>query len=196
MDIIDQSRQINQLCIVAKMYHELAEDLKSQLDVTILQLKIRDFADHCKDVSYLHKNIALIHAIAHLSSSAIRLYSIDEIRKSQSIRWSEYARIRQIKDKKLIKQEVGNQIDNLIHFLLRHMVAHSESEWKRFKKYKNAYEAMAELYFELDYCTIFSSYNDAIEAVNKELGGHNLRVIGSPLALTFSPLVNERGTIK
>ena len=171
MNSSDQSRQVNQLCIVAKMYHELAEDLKSQLDVMILQLKIREFADYCEDISQLHENIALIHAIAHLSSSAIRLYSIDEIRKSKSKRWSEYARIRQIKNKIQVKEEVSNQIDTLIHFLLRHMVAHSESEWRRFNKYEIAYEAMAELYFELDYRTIFSSYNDAIEAVNKDLVG-------------------------
>lgn len=171
MDVMDQTRQINQLCIVAKMYHELAEDLKSQLDFTILKLKIRDFADQCKDVSYLHKNIPLIHAVAHLSSSAIRLYSIDEIRKSQSIRWKEYDRIRKIEDKNQVKQEINNRIDNFIHFLLRHMVAHSESEWKRFKDYRNAYEAMKELYLELDYRTIFLSYNNTIKAVNKELGG-------------------------
>ena len=171
MDVMDQTRQINQLYIVAKTYHELAEDLKSQLDFTILQLKIRDFADQCKDVSYLHKNIPLIHAVAHLSSSAIRLYSIDEIRKSHSIRWKEYDRIRKIEDKNQVKQEINNRIDNFIHFLLRHMVAHSESEWKRFKDYRNAYEAMKELYLELDYRTIFLSYNNTIKALNKELGG-------------------------
>ncbi len=170
MDFTDQSREINQLFIVAKMYHELAKDLRSQLEDMILQLKIRQFAEYCKDISYLHNNITLIHAIAHLSSSAIRLYSIDEILKATSTRWSEYSRIRQIKDKNQVKKEVGNQIDNLIHFLLRHMVAHSESEWKRFKKYKNAYEAMSDLYFELDYLTIFTSYYCAIEAVSKELG--------------------------
>lgn len=51
------------------------------------------------------------------------------------------------------------------------MVAHSESEWKRFKNYRNVYKAMKELYLELDYHTIFLSYNKTIKAVNKEIGG-------------------------
>ena len=93
------------------------------------------------------------------------------IRKSQSIRWREYVRIRKIEDKNQVKQEINNRIDNFIHFLLRHMVAHSESEWKRFKNYRNVYKAMKELYLELDYHTIFLSYNKTIKAVNKEIGG-------------------------
>ncbi len=166
---MDPQRQIDQLWIVAKMYHELALNLKSHMDVAPLQLTVREFAEHCKDLSYLHKNIALLYASAHLSSSAIRLYSIEEVRKSKSIRWTEYDRIRKMTDKHQVEQDVKTQTDSLVHFLLRHMVAHSEFEWKRFKQYKIAYEAMHDIYFDLDYNTIFAAMSTVIERIKKEL---------------------------
>ena len=138
---IDPKREIDQLRLVAEMYYKLAEKLKSHLDVAMLNMTIREFSDCCKNTSYLHRNTALLHAIAHLSSSAIRLYSIEEIRRSLSIRWKEYDRIRNLTDKHQVKHAMISQMNSLIHFLLRHMVCHSESEWKRFKKYKIAYEA-------------------------------------------------------
>ena len=132
-------------------------------------MKIGEFAKQCEDPSYLRQNTALLYASAHLASSAIRLYSIDEVLNCQSKRWTEYDNIRKLTDKEAVKKDVLTQLNNLVHFLLRHMVAHSESEWKRHKKYKIAYEAMKDIYFDLDYKTIFAAMSILVRSVESEL---------------------------
>ena len=166
-------RQIQQLWTVAQMYHELAVSSNSHVDEAQLRLKIGEFAQHCEDPSYLRQNTALLYASAHLASSAIRLYSIDEVLKGQSKRWSEYDRIRNLADKKAVKQDLVSELDSLVHFLLRHMVAHSESEWKRYKKYKIAYETMRGVYLNLDYKTIFATMNILVKSVGNELKSYS-----------------------
>lgn len=165
---INLQRQIDQLWAVAKMYHGLAVRMQPKLTAQ-LQLKVSEFADQCKDSSYLRKNVKLLRASAHLSSSAIRLYSIEEAKKS-SVRWVEYDRIRNLKNWDQVELEVKAKIKNLVHFLLRHMTAHSEDEWKKFKGYRIAYEAMKKVYFDLDYVTIFDAMSVVIGDVKTELG--------------------------
>jgi hypothetical protein len=166
----DPQRQIHQLWAIAEMYHELAVSSKNQVEEAQLRLKIGEFAKQCEDPSYLRQNTALLYASAHLASSAIRLYSIEEVLKGQSKRWSEYDRIRNLTDKEAVKKDVVTQFNSLVHFLLRHMVAHSESEWKRYKKYKIAYGAMQDIYFDLDYNTIFDAMNVIVKSIGNDLG--------------------------
>ena len=77
----DDKRQIEQLWMVAKDYYDLATSMKDNLPDDQLKLTVREFVDHCQDLSCLQKNKNLVLASAHLASSAIRLYSIDELQK-------------------------------------------------------------------------------------------------------------------
>ena len=133
----NNQRQIEQLWMVANVYYDLATSLKDHLSYDQLKLTVREFANQCQDLTYLQQNKNLVLAIAHLASSAIRLYSIDELQKDNSIHWSKYHGILGSTDSIKARTLIQEQIVDVVHFLLRHMVAHSEDEWRGNKKYQN-----------------------------------------------------------
>ena len=167
--IKDPQREINQLWAVAEMYHTLATNAKSHLDPTELKMTIGEFAENCKSQSYLDKHTPLLYAVAHLASCAVRLNSIEEGIRSQ--RWNKYREIaKPPADEGKIKQELNKNIDSLIHFLLRHKVAHSDSEMDRKnKEQKKVYNAMYCFYLDLSYESIFQAMAMVIQSIKNDL---------------------------
>jgi len=163
----EDERQIEQLWMVAKAYYDLATSLKDYLPDDQLKLTVREFADQCQDLTCLQQNKNLVLASAHLASSAIRLYSIDELQKDNSIHWSKYYGILGSTDSNKARELIHQQIGDVVHFLLRHMVAHSEDEWKDNMKYAIAFKALEEMYFDLTYEKIFSLMDNLINSMKK-----------------------------
>ena len=148
------------------MYHDLAVSEKGRLDHKQLQMTVREFASRCKDASYLANNTPLLYTVAHLASSAVRLYSIEELLRSA--RWQKYWQIANLPDQQQIKLELKTHVDNLVHYLLRHGVAHSESEWQHLRL-KNAFETMYDFYLDLEFHSLFRSMAAVRQAIKSEI---------------------------
>jgi hypothetical protein len=162
----DERREIAQLWAVAEMYYTLATDAKSHLVPTELKMTVGEFAERCKNRSYLDEHTPLLFTVAHLASCAVRLHSIEE--KLNSKRWQEYWKIATSKDQERIKQELKNNIDSFIHFLMRHGVAHSESERKN-SRYKKAFKVMYDFYLTLSYESVLQAMAAARQSIKNEL---------------------------
>jgi hypothetical protein len=160
-------REIKQLWFISEKYFGLALSEKDKIPQPDLEWTVRFLADKCKDPSELSKNKNLIYFVAHLNSCAVRLYSIDENVKSE--RWKDYNKLKDCKDGGKIQQEIKQNLAIYIHFLLRHMVAHSESEWKKYKKFREAFETMYDIFFDLDFESIFKSMDTLIRSIRNEL---------------------------
>jgi hypothetical protein len=156
-------RELRQLWFVSKKYFELALSEKDEIPQTALKWTVKILADKCKDQSELAKNQNLIYFVAHLNSCAVRLYSIDENLKST--RWNYYQKLTKYNDAGRIRDEILQNLAVCIHFLLRHGVAHSESERKR----NTAFEAMYKIFFDLEFDSIFRSMNALIESIGNDL---------------------------
>jgi hypothetical protein len=158
----DKRREIAQLWAVAERYYPLATDAKSHLDPTELKMTVGEFADKCRDQSYLDKHTSLLYAVAHLTSGAIRLYSIEQ--RLNSKRWVKYKEINNSSNnEEKIKKELEDNIDSLIHFLLRHEVAHAEPETNK------GYIAMYNFYRTLSYESVFQAMAAARQSIKNEL---------------------------
>jgi hypothetical protein len=145
----------------------LALSEKDKIPQTALKWTVKILADKCKDPSELSKNKNLINFAAHLNSCAVRLYSIEENLKSD--RWSRYDKLKKSKDGRRIRDEILQNLPVYIHFLLRHMVAHSESERKRYKSFRTAFEAMYGIFFDLDFDSILKSMDALIRSIRNDL---------------------------
>jgi hypothetical protein len=163
----DAIRELRQLWFVSEKYFELALSEKDKIPETALNWTVKTLADKCKDPSELVKNKNLLYFAAHLMSCAVRLYSIEENLKSG--RWSCYNKIINCKDVPKIHHEIVQNLAIYIHFLLRHMVAHSESERSRRKEFKIAFEAMYGIYLDLDFSSILKSVDALIKSIRNDL---------------------------
>lgn len=165
-------REINQLWLVAQEFYNVAISKKNTLPVGLLAMTVREFSRKCQDRTYLNQNMGLLIACANLASSAIRLYSIDECQKCNSKRWSKYHGIFGHPDHEKAKRDILNNLDLIIHFLLRHTVAHSEDEWKDNKQYekkKIGFESLEQVYLDLTYEKIFSSMTNLMRPLEVEI---------------------------
>jgi len=101
----DIKREIEQLWFVSEMYFNLALNEKTKIPKSDLNLTIDIIADKFKDIKELKKNVNLFYSIAHLTSSAVRLFSIDENLKTD--RWHIYNKIKNLDEVPRIKKEIN-----------------------------------------------------------------------------------------
>jgi hypothetical protein len=163
----DKQRELKQLWFVPEMYFHMAQSEKERVSQELLQCTVGELASRCISPQGIEQNQNLICAGAHLMSCAVRLFSIEECVESK--RYKEYQKIREWGDDSEIKKEIETYLNKYIHFLLRHMVAHSESKRSMFPKYKTAYETMYKVYWSLDFNSIFNSMESARETLTREL---------------------------
>jgi hypothetical protein len=160
-------REIRQLWFISEKYFELALSEKDKIPDAALKWTVKTLADKCKDPSELSKNKNLIYFVAHLNSCAVRLYSIEENLKSG--RWNCYDKLKKCNDGGRIRQEIVQNLPAYIHFLLRHMVAHSESERTRHKRFRIAFEAMYGIFFDLDFYSVLKSMDALTRSIRNDL---------------------------
>jgi hypothetical protein len=163
----ETKRELRQLWFVSEKYFELALREKDKIPQTTLKWTVKILADKCKDSAELSKNKNLIYFVAHLNSCAVRLYSIDENLKLD--RWNCYDKLKRCNDGGRIRHEIVQNLAVYIHFLLRHMVAHSESERTRHKNFREAFEAMYDIFFDLDIDNILKSMDALRSSIRNDL---------------------------
>jgi hypothetical protein len=163
----ETKRELTQLLFVSEKYFQLALSEKDKIPQTDLKWTVKILADKCKNPAELSKNKNLIYFAAHLNSCAVRLYSIDENLKSD--RWNCYDKLKKCNDGRRIRHEIVQNLAVYIHFLLRHMVAHSESERTRYKKFRVAFEAMYGIFFDLDFDSILKSMDALKRSIRNDL---------------------------
>lgn len=137
--IKEERREIKQLLIVARNYFHLGEKLKKEVPPEVLNKKIIDYSDQEK---IDEKNIM---PSAHLASSAIRLCTIDEklddkyrnTKEERNIflRRKLYNRIRfSFKRKNMITNIRTEDIDKVLHFILRNNIVHIEEDKRKYQQ--------------------------------------------------------------
>ena len=164
-----QKREIDQLRFVADKYFELAETEKANISQAALHYTVGKITEYwTNDTNWPETNKSLVYLLAHLASCAIRLYSIDENLKPK--RWkSYYEKLITMSDPVEIETEIKQNLDVYVHFLLRHMVAHAESERKRNQQYKKAFEVMYSVYLSLEVCALFNSMKQVKMDIEQEI---------------------------
>jgi hypothetical protein len=172
----DTIRELTQLWFVSEKYFELALSEKDRIPQAALKWTVKILADKCKEQSELSRNKNLIYFVAHLNSCAVRLYSIEENLRSD--RWVRYDTLKKCKDEGKIRHEIEQNLAVYIHFLLRHMVAHSESERARHKnkKFRIAFDAMYDIFFALDFDSILKSTDVLIGSIKNDLTTLGIRL--------------------
>jgi len=145
----DYKREICQLWIVARYYFDKANEYYSQISETQLSLTVKEISEKFKiaNESKLGNEIVamkdLILASANFSSCSVRLYSIDEKQNSTSFQsyrnriWISDNSIEKMNNSSCVKTAYDREKVNLTHIVLRHMVAHSETESPDYKKAYN-----------------------------------------------------------
>lgn len=135
----DEKREINQLLIVACEYFDMAKKSKKEVSPIILSKKTKDYSDQEK----IDKET--IMTSAHLASSAIRLCTIDEKlddkyqknkkRGNLTLRKELYDITKsKLRDKNMEVDKITEDIDKVLHFILRNNVAHIEADKKEDKQ--------------------------------------------------------------
>ncbi len=145
----DYKREILQLWIVARYYFDKANEYYNQISETQLFLTTKEISEKFKiaNKSEIRNEIVamkdLILTSANFSSCSVRLYSIDEKQKSTSFKsyrdhiWISDNRIKNMRNCRCVETEYNREKGNLTHIVLRHMVAHSETENPNYKKAYN-----------------------------------------------------------
>ena len=161
----EHKREIIQLWWVAEQCFELAEQTKKNLKKKGLQTTVQQLADNCQQISDIKgTNEQLVLLNAHLASCAVRLGSIDE-RLGHNL--SKRRRLYRELEKKccLLKQkDVRNNLDKIVHFLLRHNVAHEEYHSK-----KPAHKMLQDTFMKLRIQQLYDSMNQVRYKMEKEL---------------------------
>ena len=130
----DDKREIGQLWIVAKYYFDKAIEHYQQIDKFQLSLTVKEIAERFKNGNEIVGMKNLILASANFSSCSVRLYSIDEKQNSTSFQsyksriWITDHSIKKMINSDCVKNAYDKEKANLTHIVLRHMVAHSETE--------------------------------------------------------------------
>lgn len=144
----NDNREIVQLWWAADEYFKLAKTAKAddELSDKDLQTTVKQLGENCSHLSNIRgTNERLMRLNAHLGSCAIRLYSIDEKNWHKSRgpgRWQDYENLKAKKDS-LTVEDVLPKKKRVVHFLLRHNVAHEEDAMSN-SKYKEAFDIMQE----------------------------------------------------
>jgi Mg2+ and Co2+ transporter CorA len=158
----NRKREIKQLWFMAKHYFSLSTRIKNKLNTAQLKLTPKDTAQTWNNQPKPSSNLKRFTLmLAHLSSCAIRLNTIDEI--LNSTRWQIYQQIK--RNKQLSIRILRKKSKNIIHCLLRHIVAHSEPS----SKSKSQYIEMENYLQSLSLQQIYTKMNSVINSIRKEL---------------------------
>ena len=163
----DIKREIEQLWFESEKYFSSALNEKSKIPKSDLNLTIDIIMDKIKDEEELRKKQNLFYSIARFKSSAVILCSIDENLKSD--RWHIYNKIKNLDEVPKIKKEIKENLNNIIHFLLRDLSAHSEPERLARDKFKIPFDAMYDVYLNLGFESIFESMNYVRKSIMNEI---------------------------
>jgi len=165
----DDKREIVQLWWAGRKYFKMAEDVREDLSDDDLQLTVKQLANKCEKMSDIKGVTALQMKLnAHLGSCAIRLYSIDEKCRGMSVRWSDYESLKNKKDA-LTVSEVLQKKETVVHFLLRHNVAHEEDATSKIQKHEKAYKTMQDALQELKIEQLYENMRLVRDEMEKEL---------------------------
>lgn len=132
----NDKREISQLWFVALYYFECAIKIKNEVPSEHLQKTVQEITDiyekqaksGCKEEIIpqdICKKIMLLNA--HLGSCAVRLNTIDELLGKEygtSSKWTLYEKLKN----KNNENDIKDNAKKIIHFLLRHNIAHHEKE--------------------------------------------------------------------
>jgi len=126
-------------------------------------MKVKDWSTECSQSDDFH-NKPLFVFTCHLTSCAMRLYSIDEKKQYQRYRnYQDWWNNRQ-KGKKYFS---SNNTGQIIHCVLRNLVAHSEDKCKGTKK--RSYVELMNYYNCLSFDDIYSGIGSVIKAIENDL---------------------------
>lgn len=132
----DDIREIGQLWFAGLYYFECATKVKNDIKNDFLNYTVQEITDIYEkqnDPNYtgekipieICKNIMLF--TAHLGSCAVRISTIDELlgeKYQVKGRWKLYKKL----DKNNTKYKIKKNLNQIIHFLLRHNIAHYEKK--------------------------------------------------------------------
>jgi len=173
----EHKREIVQLWWVANHYFDLAEKVISdnKLTTTDLQIKVKELAEKCQSLSDIENNAtnsALMEINAHLGSCAVRLNTIDEIlgKSYISIRWYFYHGLVEKKDK-LQPYEITDNLNMIIHCLMRHNVAHREDP-----PGDQAYETMRDTFNQLNIEELFENIRRVKKNIKADIEKHGVQI--------------------
>lgn len=167
-------REICQLWLVAKYYFDTAIEHYKQIDENQLSLTIKEIVDKFKDSNEIVTMKDLILASANFSSCSIRLYSIDEIQNSHSYQsyrsriWVNDNSFRKLKNSGCVKNAYVKERANIIHIVLRHMVAHSEAESS---SYSEIYKILYSDYINYSISFIKDNLCQIISRIENDISG-------------------------
>jgi hypothetical protein len=168
-------REAIQLLWVANQYYDLAMKIKSDKKLTAkdLHITVNDLADKCQSISDINNQIALLMKInAHLGSCAVRLNTIDEIlgRSYTSSRWFFYKGLLDKKDK-LQASDIVDNLNIIIHCLMRHNIAHREDP-----PGNPAYKKMRESFNRLSIGKLLCNMRHVKEDIEADLRKHGVKI--------------------
>ena len=165
-------REIYQLWHAATTYCDKARSLISSPDITDSHkhMKAEDLTKYFekgipKDVNI--RNLSMVNA--HLSSAAIRLYTISEKDCHYTMRDNYLKECKSLspKDVATIKSYLSNNKDRFIHSLLRDNIGHEE-ESKKLPKFEHIFMARQEFINDLEIAEIYRLMKDIKDKFAKE----------------------------
>jgi hypothetical protein len=136
----DDKREFGQLWIIAKYYFRKAIEHYQRINNTQLSLTVKEIAERCENESEIIRIKNWLLASADFASCSVRLYSIDEKQNSnifQSYKcriWIKDNSINSMDNSDCVRKAYEKEKNKLTHIVLRHMVAHSETESRDYKK--------------------------------------------------------------
>jgi len=143
-------REIAQLWWVSEQYFQMSEKVMKKLNKKDLRTKVKELGDRCEDISRIKDTDKLLVMLnAHLASCSVRLFTIDE--KIKSMRCLCYKKLKKMNH--LEESNLRKNLDKIVHYLLRHNLAHPE-EWSNYKK---QYNIMQKTFMNL---TIYELYEN------------------------------------
>jgi len=167
-----RKRELIQLWIIASHYFSLSKRLKNKLNSKQLKLTLEDIAKLCNNKPKITSELKRIMLItAHLSSSALRLNTIDEIfGLRHSKRWAIYKNLED--NSNLNKTTLHSNSDKIIHILLRHGVGHAEPSPVSARKQQ--YIEMKEYLDNLTIKQIYTKMETVLYSIEKDLSNYSI----------------------
>ncbi|MHC4489289.1 MAG: hypothetical protein ACYSW7_08970 [Planctomycetota bacterium] len=176
----EHEREIIQLWWVANHYLGLADAImirdKELLDKgNATRMKVEELADKCQSIPYIENNAinrALMEINAHLGSCAVRLNTIDEIlgKSYISSRWYFYQGLVEKKDK-LQTYDITDNLNIIIHFLMRHNVAHREDP-----PGNQAYKTMRDTFNQLKIEELLNNMHCVKKDIKADIEKHGIQI--------------------
>lgn len=166
---IDDAREIMQLWNAAQFCYSL---VPKDVDAADMDKTVREWSDEYESSHAFHVTPLFIHSV-HLTSCAIRLYSIDEKRNYQ--RYQDYQRW--WNDKSMGAREFSTRnTGRIIHCVLRNVVAHNEKKAVPINS-RFSYEELKNYYYNLRFYDLHQGMKDVINSIAQDLKGDGIVVV-------------------